>query len=61
MNAMAMDEDGGDHRSLRRPGRICVGGPSAVWGDGDRRFQEDGLRMFRGCGFAAQLGFTLEE
>lgn len=59
MNAMAMGEDGvlidpfGGQADLNA-GRIrCVG-------EAGRRFREDGLRMFRGLRFAAQLGFVFE-
>ena len=59
MNAMAMGEDGilvdpfGGRDDLKA-GRIrCVG-------EAGRRFREDGLRMFRGLRFAAQLGFAFE-
>lgn len=46
----------------------CVGGLEdlqngiiRVVGDPKRRFREDGLRVLRGCRFASQLGFTLED
>jgi tRNA nucleotidyltransferase (CCA-adding enzyme) len=59
MNAMAMGEDGiltdpfGGQRDLSARLIRCVG-------MGEQRFREDGLRMFRGLRFAAQLGFELE-
>ena len=59
INAMAMDRRGrisdpfGGREDLRRGVIRCVGAP-------ERRFSEDGLRMFRAVRFAARLGFALE-
>ena len=59
INAMAMDRRGrisdpfGGREDLRQGVIRCVGAP-------ERRFSEDGLRMFRAVRFAARLGFALE-
>lgn len=58
MNAMALDEGGGlidpfgGRRDLERRVIRTVGDPSL-------RFREDGLRMYRGARFSAQLDFAL--
>ena len=60
VNAMALDRDGavvdpfGGREDLERQVIRCVG-------EGDRRFAEDALRMFRAVRFSAQLGFAVEE
>ena len=60
MNAMALDADGSiidpfdGTADLERKIIRTVGAP-------DRRFKEDGLRMFRAVRFAAQLDFDLGE
>ena len=60
INAMALAPDGtvidrfGGRADLERKVIRCVGEP-------ERRFSEDGLRMFRGVRFAAQLGFELTQ
>lgn len=59
MNAMAMGEDGAITDPFGGRADLAAGQIRCV-GEGERRFQEDGLRMFRGLRFAAQLGFSLE-
>lgn len=60
MNAMALKRDGtiadpfGGRTDLSNAIIRCVGDPV-------RRFGEDGLRMFRGVRFGAQLGFQLTQ
>lgn len=60
INAMALGRDGmildlfGGRDALAGKIIRCVGDPA-------RRFEEDGLRMFRAVRFAAQLGFALSE
>lgn len=60
MNAMALDADGslidpfGGERDLEKGIIRTVGEPTA-------RFREDGLRIFRGVRFSAQLGLELGE
>ncbi len=60
VNAMALDEDGhvvdlfGGQADLNAQILRCIGDPN-------RRFEEDGLRMFRAIRFQAQLGFQLTE
>lgn len=60
MNAMALGEDGTLHDPFRGRADLEAGLIRCV-GEAERRFREDGLRMFRGLRFAAQLGFALEE
>jgi tRNA nucleotidyltransferase (CCA-adding enzyme) len=60
INAMALSLQGdvvdpfGGQQDLARQLIRTVGNPK-------ERFQEDALRMFRACRFAAQLGFTVDE
>lgn len=60
INAMAMDKDGrlidpfGGRDDLRKKIIRAVGDPR-------KRFEEDGLRLFRAVRFASQLGFDIEE
>ena len=60
MNAMAMGEDGTITDPFGGRADLAAGQIRCV-GEGERRFREDGLRMFRGLRFAAQLGFSLEK
>jgi tRNA nucleotidyltransferase/poly(A) polymerase len=55
-NAMAVGENGklfDPYGGFRDIGQKCL----RTVGDADKRFAEDGLRMFRACRFCAQLGF----
>jgi len=60
INAMAMDMTGrltdpfGGREDLRKKTIRAVGDPR-------KRFEEDGLRLFRAVRFASQLGFDIEE
>ena len=59
MNAMALAADGTVIDSYGGRADVAAGIIRAV-GDPGVRFAEDGLRMFRACRFAAQLGFSVE-
>ena len=60
VNAMAMGADGALHDPYGGCGDLAAGIIRCV-GDGQRRFEEDALRIMRGLRFAATLGFTIEE
>ena len=59
MNAMALDEDGALTDPFDGRGDLKRGLIRSV-GAAERRFREDGLRMFRAVRFAGQLGFRLD-
>ena len=59
MNAMALAADGAFIDPYGGRADVAAGIIRAV-GDPGVRFAEDGLRMFRACRFAAQLGFSVE-
>ena len=60
VNAMAMGADGALHDPHGGQRDLAAGIIRCV-GDGQRRFEEDALRIMRGLRFAATLGFAIEE